>query len=224
MNYSQKDFEGMQLNPFGVPSGVKIFNHYNLLKMSRIIGMIPDDINKQAHYAAFSPTDLDILLRFIIAMYDTESPLYGISNLEDKKQYAIDLFKRKYPMDNHTEFWAEVSSEGELFEQKVYEFFVLINEHDYEHWISLKIQIHRFNKELRSPFKVAKDGTITKNLNARRAISKEINALKAQLDAVEIRLFPDNKRLSKKMAAVSMSNSIGGFAEKYAMKGPWVTN
>ena len=52
-------------------------------------------------------------------------------------------------------------------------------------------------------------------------ISKEINSLKAQLDMVEIRLFPDDKRLSKKIAAISMSESIGGFAERYAQKGPW---
>lgn len=218
MVYNQQDFSEMELNPFGVPKGVKVFDHYRLLKMSRIIGQVPKGIP-----GSWSPDDLDLLVRFLILMHDTESPLYAVSNLEDKKKYAVDLLSKKWPMDKWANIWSEIAKEGDLFLQKLYEFFVIINEHDYEHWVSLKIQIHRFNEELRSKFKPDKSGSIAANLNARRAISKDINQLKSQLDSVEARLFPDNKRLARKIAAVSMSQSIGGFAEKYALDGPWVT-
>ena len=228
MSYSVSDFDGMELNPFKVPKGEFIFDYYQILKASRVFGKIPDPEEREAArdfvtYKSWSQKQLDLLLRFIVLQIDPESPLFEITDLEKKKESAKTLLQKKYPEDKWSKVWVEIDEELELYNQKLYEFFVIVNDHDYEHWYSLKIQLHRFNAELRGNFREDKDGSIEKNLNSRRYISKEIKNLKNELDSVEIRLFPDNKRLAKKIATLSMAEAIGGFAEKYALIGPWTT-
>jgi len=228
MLYNVSDFEGMELNPFAVPKGEYVFDHYRTLKASRVLGMMPDSTMPSAKYFIaydeWTQKQLDLLLRFIILQIDPESPLFEITDLDKKKEAARAVLIKKYPLDKWEQVWIEIDEELELYNQKVYEFFVIINDHDYEHWYSLKIQLHRFNSELRSAFKEDKDGNIEKNLNARRFISKGIKDLKIELDNVEARLFPDNKRLAKKIATLSMAEAIGGFVEKYALTGPWASN
>ena len=222
--YSVSDFEGMELNPLVVPKDQYVFEYYKSLKASRIFGMLPDyrkeDALEFVAYDKWSKEQLDLLLRFVILEIDPESPLFEITGLDKKKEYALDVLQKLFPksVKQWEVVYNEINLELALYNQKVYEFFVIVNNHEYEHWYSLKIQLHRFNSELRSAFKS------DQNLNARRFISKEIKNLKIELDSIEMRLFPDNKRLARKISTLSMAEAIGGFAEKYALDGPWSVN
>lgn len=227
--YKKNEFDGMQFNPFSLEDGQLLWQKYKDLKSARefsVIPMVRDEEEEAPDLPFFKHQDwsmleLNELLKYVIILIDTESPLFDETNFDTRKSYAMRLLEDT--MADYHRVIEEIEQEGELYELTIFRFFKLINDHDYEDWYSLKTQAHIFRKELRSAVREDKYGSIEKNLDARNKISKSMLELSMQIKQLELRIFPDNDRLKKVITTQSMADSIGGYPEKHAKLGPWAS-
>ena len=131
-------------------------------------------------------------------------------DFEDRRTKALAVFKIK---EDSLEY-DEIMENGLLFQDFVYEFFKLVNNHMYEQWFTYKQQIHSFNKFLRAEPDFTSDDII-KEMNSRRALLKESEAFGEKLLKLETIIF-DDERLAKLINEKTVQNSIGNYAEFYA--------
>nr|MCH9659839.1 hypothetical protein [Bacteroidota bacterium] len=157
--------------------------------------------------------DLDLLLRFTVIFIDTESPFFHTKKYEDRKSKALNQLN----INEDSLVGKEILSSGSLYREFIYQFFKFIHNAYYEQWFTLNMQIHNFNHYLRAPITIDIE---SKDVNARRALAKEIPALTKQMMKLEASIFND-KRVLKQINEHITQNSIGSYPEKYAKNPPW---
>lgn len=209
-DFSKDEFTDMELNPFAVPRGGFIFNYYDIFRKGAQFQHIP---RKFKNYASWDNPDLDLLLRVIVIMVDSESPLAEESDFEYRKTQAIILTGA----DANDKVLKEIEDEGNFYSSLVYNFFKAISDMDYETWYSMKELYHSLCRQARMPMpRDADAGTI----NARAKLPQAIAAAEQELKAKQYILFK-SKRLEKKIIAEAGKDDIGGYAEEYAEEPEW---
>lgn len=202
----KKDFEKMEFNPFAVFGNTPIWKHYSRLGKIRAFSYIPDDYVK----LGWKDENLSRILGFVIILIDPQSPLFEIRDYEQRKEDAAKMMK----ISNNQEL-NEILDEGEIFHELIHEYFRLINNHLYEQWFTYKSQIHTFNSYLRKP--LSTDMTkVPTEVNARKALMKEIKNFNDELQHLEAVIFQD-ERIAKLINEKAVQNSIGGYAERFAL-------
>lgn len=105
-----------------------------------------------------------------------------------------------------------IEKDHEMYREYMYEIFRLIHDVDYTLWFSLKSSFDIMSARLRSP---------TLMLDSdRRQITQIISTTAYELKQVEYRLFPDEEHLKRLLTEEATANSLGGFAEKFALNSP----
>jgi len=203
---TKADFEGMEFNPYGVFGDTLIYNHYKRLKQVPAFSKL----SKFHKELGWRGKNLSNLLGFVIVFIDTQSPLFGERDFVKRKAGAV----KAMHIDKESLEWESIEQEDDLFSDMIFEYFKMIHDADYEQWFSFKMQIHDFNKFLRKAL-TDDPKRITTELNARKALMKEIKNMKEEMQELQASIF-DDARLLQMMSKKAVQNSIGGYAEKHA--------
>jgi hypothetical protein len=204
-----KEFEKMTLNPFRIAKG-KFMDEYKIFKQKRFWEN-PEDGEKESPYNRWTRHEKDMIVRFVVLLIDTESPYY------EEKSYDIRVSKCKKALDivKASVVDKEIDEDGPFMTKVLFEFFKNINNHLYETWFSMKMNLHQMNNYLRRPPAVDKNGSTASDINARRQLSQVITELAYELIEIEFQLFPDS-RLQKMINDKATDDGLGGYAEQFA--------
>lgn len=209
-DYRKDEFTDMELDPFSVPRGGFIFNHYDLFSRGKTFQTIP---RRQKAYQDWENQDLDTLLRVIVVMVDPESPLAEKSDFGYRKVQAVLLCGA----DKNERVLHEVDAEGPFFSSLVSAFFKVISDMDYETWWSLKQLYHELCRQARMPIPQGADAGL---INARTKLPAAIAQTEAELKQKQYVLFK-SKRLEKLLISEASKDDIGGYAEEFAEDPEW---
>lgn len=209
-NMDKKDFEHMEFSPFAPFGDTPIYKHYPRLDKIRAFSYIPPEYEE----LGWKEKNLSKLLGFVILFIDTQSPFFEIRDYAQRKADAIKAMKISDKGELN-----EIEEEGEMFQNLIFEYFRLINNHTYEQWFTYKSQIHTFNAYLRKPLQATADKMSTE-VNARRALLKQIKEFTEELQSLEAVLYND-ERIAKMINEKTVQNSVGGYAERFAQEPSW---
>jgi len=139
----------------------------------------------------------DKLLRFAILFADPISPLAEERDIEIRKKDIL-----RYMKEPGTTWYKEVKDDTENWNEILFNFFVLINNFQYEAWLSLKISFHKLSAELRGV------------MDQKDRVSAGAGLIKMaeEIKQLEAKIFPDEYTKRAIVNKVSMT----GHAEKYA--------
>lgn len=151
----------------------------------------------------------DTLLRYCILMCAPDSPFKDERDFSIKSMLALDHIGASE--EEKARIGELVRKDDEEYRKYCYELFRLLNEVDYELWFSLKESFHIMSARLRSPLAM-KD-------NHRKDVSKIISEIAGELKQVEYRLFSED-HIKQLIVDEATANSLGGFAEKFALDSP----
>jgi len=166
-----------------------------------------------AYYAKFNMDDVDALARLVVAFIDPQNTECAIErDIPYRKRLAFEMVSNVLTISKLV--LEEYNNEGVLFSTMVSDFLTCINSIAYESWLSINIQFHKLNEELRGGSNAGKD----------------IKSLMASLESVEKELmkrsqalFP-TERMATAIAELETAKTMGGWAEEYAQEQPWLKN
>jgi len=202
----RSDFSKMEFNPFDTFGDTYIFKHYKRLGQVPVFSVVTPEMKA----LKWKGRNLSNLLGFVIIFIDTQSPMFDERDFDKRKEESRKVMK----IDKDSVEWAAIEEENELFSEVVFEFFKLIHDADYEQWFTYKMQIHDFNKFLRKAL-TSDPKRVAVELNARKALMKELGNMKEHMQELEADIF-DDIRLLQMISKKSTQNSVGSYAEKYA--------
>ena len=105
-------------------------------------------------------------------------------------------------------FYKEIKESSSLYRAMVFEYFKMVNDHNYEVWFSLKMNLHILGEKLRNPYGVDDSN--------RRHLTKSMGVFRKEIIELEHMIFPD-EYTTKIVAEQATKASLSGFAEKYAL-------
>jgi hypothetical protein len=157
--------------------------------------------------------DVDALARLVVAFIDPQNTECAIErDIPYRKRLAFEMVSNVLTISKLV--LEEYNNEGVLFSTMVSDFLTCINSIAYESWLSINIQFHKLNEELRGGSNAGKD----------------IKSLMASLESVEKELmkrsqalFP-TERMATAIAELETAKTMGGWAEEYAREQPWLKN
>lgn len=158
----------------------------------------------------------NVLFKCIMAFCDRESPFLGTRVFEKRWEEIFRCFEVKKGSPVHT----EIKQEGDVFQALMFTYFTILNDIDYQLWMSLKMSYDQLASYLRAPIHGAKD--VEKAIRVKNAIVKDLGPLSEQIQAIEIRIFKD-EYLQKLVAAKTAEDNLAGWAEKFAETPQWMS-
>lgn len=151
----------------------------------------------------------DKLLRYCIVMTAPDSPFKDERDFSVKSNLCLDYIN--ISEDEKARIKEMVRRDDEVYREYCYELFRFLNQIDYELWYSIKESLHILSARLRSPL-------LMKDSDRVRAM-KELSEIAAELKQVEYRLFSED-HMKALIVDEATANSLGGFAEKFALESP----
>lgn len=208
MAADNSEFKKMSLNPFGLKG--KYMDEYKIFKQARFWTKL-SGAEEAEKYEAWVKADVDMIIRYVVLLVDPESPYY------EEKSYEMRCAKCKKALGitKGSIIEKEVDEEGPLMGQIMFEFFKTVNDHLFETWFSMKMNLHQMNSYLRKPPIADKNGSLASDINSRRQLSQMITELAYELIEMEFQLFPDS-RLQKMINDKATDDGLGGYAEQFA--------
>ena len=203
-------FEGMSLNPFAVPDG-KGMDHYKMFKNAVFWKRDFATEDADGEYLKCSLLDINKLISFIVLLIDPESPFADERNFD----LRVNKCKRILDIDKEGFVAEEIQREGDMYVSIMFELFKRINNHVYETWFSMKMNLHQFSSYLRKSPIPDRNGSVAQDINARRQLAQIMPELTFELIEIEMQLFPDD-RLQRLISERSSDDGLGGPAEQYA--------
>jgi len=162
---------------------------------------------------SWDESDYNSLLKAIIAFCDRESPLSEIRDIPKRWKRVYKDFGIKAGSAAHS----EISSLGKLFNGTMFNYFLLLNDSDYEMWLSMKIHFHSLTMELRRLY------FDERSLAIRATISKSLPDLKKEIQSLEAKIFKD-QYLQRIITEEAVQDLLGGYAEQFAELPPYMKN
>lgn len=193
------DFSKLKYNPVGIPNGKRFWEVCpELFKRRDAFRLVPEGVEK------FSLIDLDKLIRFVVLFCDPLSPFAQEKDFEHRARQA----REALGFTEKERFWMEVTESTDFFNEILFEYFKMQNNHLYETWFSLKMGLHQTNKRLRGD---------TMKDSDRRHLMAAIKDFAFEVKELEHQLFPD-EYTAQIIAEKSARDSLTGYAEKYAQE------
>jgi len=175
-----------------------IWKQYPDLRRRRIFSIIPID------YSDFRERDLDKMIRFCILFVDPESPFVSESNFSERAKMCLD----KLGYDEDEDFYKyHFKDSSEYWQEMMFSYFKMVNDHLYELWFSTKIGVHNLQKQMRNPFF---------DSERMRKTLKDVQDFTKQLISIEDTLFPDSKTRNL-VSRLATEDKLSGYAEKFAI-------
>jgi len=189
-------FRFMEFNPV-YNSNILMQDKYIYFKKKKIFNEETEDLTRR---------DLSDILKYILIFADRKSPLWDEKDFETRHMEAMYWSEVK-----STAAIKEIEGKGEVYLSMLHEYFKGTAGHIYQQWISQKIAYDDLCSILRTPSVEASF------INTKRALFQQIDSFRVDLMKVEAELFP-TEELTALLAKAAMSESLGGWAEKYAKK------
>ena len=200
----------MEFNPLRHPKEY-IWDMYERLRIRTQLTATPDELIKSNDDAETKKQKAealemkDWLIRCFVLFIDPESPFAKIRDFKvrkDKSKEAIGDAKGRIPKKVNK----EIESCGPVYQLIQSEFFKLVHDSDYVHWVSLRSIYETLTDRLRNP-----------NIDSDEAVSivKQIPSVKDNLEEIEKKLFSDS-RILRQVADEKQRQQITGYAERYA--------
>lgn len=200
------DYSKLKYDPFDVPVGTMIWEHYKPLARRAHLSSVPDGLFMgRGENEIPKPRDLSLLISFVILLVDPGSPLYEDRDFDERVGAAMEVLRiergslvGKMILEHH---W--------YFAHVLTAYFRIINNHTLESWIALKMNSHIQKAYLMAP--IGKDDS----METRRKIQAALPESDKQIQALERQLFPDSS-IKELVNDDVTSDSLVGPAERYA--------
>ena len=210
-------FEKLQYNPIGLSRGQfiqDVFEEFhNIIPFHDPLNTIfkgSSELVTKGGYSVdpskLSKKDCHLILSLAILITDKDSPLVkAYRKWEDRKSDAIN----RLGITNKDLAFMEYKHDGVILNRYIFEYFRIVNDTAYEAWFSARMAFHEMSGALRA-------GLLDSDVDEKQKILKTYFELQKELERLELELFPD-KKVRKRINQSSIEDSIGGYAEKYAL-------
>jgi hypothetical protein len=212
--FSKEDFKDMRHNPFAVPSGRRMSEHYPAIGRLKAFTDVPDLTTKgntAPRDKVLSATDLNNMVKFVVLMVEPRgNPLAKERNFDVRADEAWGLIGvgrdgglRKFESQGH--WW---------FHNTLFEYFKLTWDTTYQEWFSQKMAYQEMTRVLAMPMmqtEADKD-----DVKTRLDISNALGKFRDRIAALESTIFKD-QQTTEIVTIQAWSDRI---AEKYALEYP----
>lgn len=190
-------YDKLPLNPFKCEPKEYMWKKYPQLARRTAFSSIPKGMKGHITLA-----ELNKLIKFVVLYIDPLSPLFEEKDFEHRTNVAMeDLgFTKK------EKFFKHIENQTLFFKNLVYEYFQMVNNHEYEAWYTMKINLHHINRKLRDP---------STDLSNRRQLTKAITEFKTELIELENKILPDQYTMNI-VSDLATADKLASYAEKYA--------
>ena len=190
-------YDKLPINPFKCEGKEYMWKKYPKLSRRTAFSSIPKGM--RGHITL---PDLNKLIKFVVIYIDPLSPLFEEKDFEQRATMAMeDLgFKKSEKFFQHFE------NNTLFFQNLVFEYFKMVNNHEYEAWYTMKINLHHINKRLRDP---------STQLSDRRQLTKAITDFQEDLIKLENKILPDDYTMNI-ISDLATADNLASYAEKYA--------
>lgn len=171
----------LKYNPFDVPPGVQIWEHYPKLSRRNFLSKIPKDLFKKKEEDALpNMRDLTLMISFVILLVDKGSPFYSITDYEERVDACFEALR----VPRNGIVARSIRSYHWWYLMVLMEYFMITNDTKFETWFTLKVFAHQTKSYLRTP--MAMDGS---DLDRRNKLAVQLKQFDAQLISAERELF-----------------------------------
>ncbi|MCC7246261.1 MAG: hypothetical protein IT269_11325 [Saprospiraceae bacterium] len=198
----------MKFDPFEVPMGMTIWEHYKPLSRRTHLSSMP---NFQKVGETLKPTkkDLSLLVGFVILLVDPHSPYYDERDFEERERGCLDALHIK----PESLVWEVITGNHWWFGEVLTAYFKMINNAKFETWFALKMHAHFQKALVRAPAKPDEKDEMTK---LRQTAATQLVKLDEDIDKIERGLFPD-AFVKEIINDTVTQDSIVGWAEHFAL-------
>lgn len=203
--------EGMEFNPFRVPDGQYMFTFYAKIARRKRLHSIPEETFEALKETAPGPKELDLMLRFVSLFCSTESPYFREENYEERIiacWAALDIGE-KHPLV------LMVKSNHWWYSDILCAFMEMINNDLFSNWLAFKMSAREMRNALMMRLSDAEEAD--KFMNMQTKVSASIDKTQAAALALELKLFPHSKMAQAAFEAATADETVGGFAEEFAL-------
>lgn len=214
--FAVEDFNKMEFNPFATNEMLMVDKYKKLRR-------------RRAFRARHKLIDLDTLLRFVVVFVDPQSPLSEERDFDERMSKAVKVMEIEEGSNEFLEIYRQPIEElgnyvpGTLLENYIFEYFKMVNNHEFELWFTLKMDYHQQCQYLRSP---APADPVAAGLDATRRNSVA-SALKEKMMMVlraEDQLFQDERIKGIVVDNATKDDDLAGYAERYALDNEFFTS
>ncbi len=183
-----------------------------------VVGKMTDHYIELKQYSALTwsgDVDSDKALRYCINLVDPESPIYKITDIENRTTRAAELagFVKK-----GKKFSPPVQEMIEGFNENANEMlFVIMGIYHnpiFELWLSSKVSMHNILRSLRTPPRDLDSKKLVEETKTRVAIEKELNSIINEQISREAKIFRDDNIKSK--VAGLVTQRYMNYAEQFS--------
>jgi hypothetical protein len=161
--------------------------------------------------------DCDKALRYCINLIDEESPIYSVTDVENRVKMAAQLAGFAVQRKNKS-FGEPVENMMLGLDDKVNEMMFTImgiyNSILFELWYSSKLSMHYLMKSLRTPPKDLNSKQLTEEAKTRVQIEQQLNSMVSEQLTREAKIFR-SEELKERVSKIIMGRMVN-YAEKYA--------
>lgn len=210
--FKKEQFDSVKHNPFACKAGQYLWEKYPELARQAAFTNVPNIEDRTANIMQPELSDLHTLLSFIILVVERHgNPLAEIRDYEQRCNEAWTLLG----VGPHAKIRVFTNEDGKAykwFSMLMFEYFVFLNNRDYEEWFSKSILFHRWTKILRDPPGATLD--VDEYAKMTKMVNTEMPTLKASIQKLETALFPD-ARIKKVVHQQAIADSKR-WAEQHA--------
>lgn len=156
--------------------------------------------------------DLEALARYIVFMYDKDSPLSNENDFVLAKKQAIK--KADVPSSLHEGI---LSASNLLVTAMIIRLKRLENNHKFTHYVSLRELFYNICMDLMAPVLIDEADKATRASDIKLRSSERLPGLREEIERLEKELFDEDEAVSRSVATMTESEISRGGAEKFAV-------
>jgi hypothetical protein len=208
---SKHDYSKVKYNPFAVPQGATVGEHYPALSRRAFFTSIPEDtFLEKGELDIPDKSDLSLLLSFVILFVERSSPFWSERDFKERQVLCLQALGVR----PSSLVWKLVTKDHWYYRSMLTVYLQFRNEADFSTWLSLKKNIEWMNERLQAPV----EGDMGDEMDARSKTLTSLMKFKKELEAVEKALFRDDETKDIASESVATDEGMGGPAELYALE------
>lgn len=210
---AKADFSKLKYNPFTIPRGAAVGEHYPALGRRAAFSVVPHALFKEKEEKEIpSKRDLSLLLSFIILFCEPGSPFYEERDFGERRAMCLQALG----VDPESLVGQMIAGDHWYYAGLLAVFLRLLNSSQFDTWLSLKTHAEQMKTYLRQPIA----GKIDEVIEAKTKIATQVGKLDKELAEVEKSLFRDRSVMELVNESVTADAGMAGYAELYALEYP----
>lgn len=209
-------FNKMPYCPFGIKG--RMWDAYPRLSHKRALCRVPKEDFDSVDEVPPTEADLDNLLKFVALMaVRTVNPLAGEKDWDLRIKTAAGLVG----IAEGGLLWKIIDSRHWWFNGVLCEFFRMMNDDDYQLWVSSKLAISEQLRFLSSALGESEGQDIEKAILTKAKLPGLISGQIAELRKLESKLFPTEELLELLAQDAWVDDDLAGWPERFALTYPY---